>query len=57
MGVKRYGGLAVGILLAGLLVFSDSQAAYADSAMDGVAFDRENLGPRFRLKVASGRLR
>jgi iron complex outermembrane receptor protein len=36
---------------------SDGEAAYADRAMDGVAFDRDNVGLRYERRVASGRLR
>ena len=38
-------------------VRSDGEAAYADRAMDGVAFDRENLGLRFEREEPSERVR
>jgi iron complex outermembrane receptor protein len=38
-------------------ILSDGEAAYADRAMDGVAFDRENLGLRFERRRAEGRVR
>jgi iron complex outermembrane recepter protein len=36
---------------------SDGEAAYADRAMDGVAFDRDNLGARFRRSGISPLIR
>jgi iron complex outermembrane receptor protein len=36
---------------------SDGEAAYADRAMDGVAFDRENLGLRFEREELSAHIR
>jgi iron complex outermembrane receptor protein len=38
-------------------VRSDGEAAYADRAMDGVAFDRENLGLRFERDDLSGHVK
>jgi len=38
-------------------VRSDGEAAYADRAMDGVVFDRENLGLRFERDGLSGHVR
>ena len=38
-------------------VRSDGEAAYADRAMDGVAFDRDNVGLRFERSAAEGRVR
>lgn len=38
-------------------VISDGQAAYADRGMDGVAFERENIGIRFRRDYTGGWLR
>jgi iron complex outermembrane receptor protein len=36
---------------------SDGEAAYADRAMDGVAFDRDNVGLRYERSDTTGRLR
>jgi iron complex outermembrane receptor protein len=36
---------------------SDGEAAYADRAMDGVSFDRDNVGLRYERHDATGRLR
>jgi iron complex outermembrane receptor protein len=36
---------------------SDGEAAYADRAMDGVAFDRENLGVRYERRDTEGYVR
>lgn len=38
-------------------ILSDAQAAYADRAMDGVVFERENIGLRFRREYDAGVLR
>jgi len=38
-------------------ILSDGEAAYADRTMDGVAFDRENLGLRFEQRRTEGRVR
>jgi iron complex outermembrane receptor protein len=38
-------------------ILSDGEAAYADRAMDGVAFERENIGFRFRRSYHDGWLR
>jgi len=38
-------------------ILSDGEAAYADRAMDGVVFDRENVGLRFEQQRGAGLLR
>ena len=38
-------------------ILSDGEAAYADRAMDGVAFDRENLGLRYERNGLSAHVR
>jgi len=38
-------------------IVSDAEAAYADRAMDGVAFERENVGLRFRRAFTAAWLR